>query len=360
VLDSYATTITYKDFVVGDESVAAVATAVSLSGIGAVTGATISGSVQNATAVGQPGAEVTVAAAGVLFYDSVQGIYAEDSIVIYTNEYGTYSVEAIAHTVNTAGHAVTITSGGKTSSSLLKAYFPVNELNAANLALSWDLPAELVVNTTYALTVSLKDKWGNPVATPGADSVTIAGNGSVLVNGVINGVSVKFNKTGEALVFVRSIKDIAGPGAVTATLLQGASAYAVDPAVAVGVNSAATAGFDTFTSLVAITTDVTSTVWNETVFSSVLEAVVDVKETATVAVSDTKVNVGSFKGYVALYAKGYKGMKMSAIVAGKWIVVPTLASDFERVVRYTGAGYDIVTTIYIDGVMVETFSVTTK
>ena len=51
---------------------------------------------------------------------------------------------------------------------------------------------------------------------------------------------------------------------------------------------------------------------------------------------------------------------MSAIVAGKWIQVDSLASDFERVVRYTGAGYDIVTTIYIDGVKVETFNVTTK
>ena len=79
-----------------------------------------------------------------------------------------------------------------------------------------------------------------------------------------------------------------------------------------------------------------------------------------VVAADAKVNVGSFKGYVALYAKGYKGKKMSAIVAGKWIVVASLASDFERVVRYTGAGYDIVTTIYIDGVSVQSFNVTTK
>ena len=58
--------------------------------------------------------------------------------------------------------------------------------------------------------------------------------------------------------------------------------------------------------------------------------------------------------------RAMQAQKMSAIVAGKWIVVASLASDFERVVRYTGAGYDIVTTIYIDGVMVETFNVTTK
>jgi hypothetical protein len=84
--------------------------------------------------------------------------------------------------------------------------------------------------------------------------------------------------------------------------------------------------------------------------------------TATgVAASETKVNVGSFKGYVALYAKGYEGQKMSAIVAGKWIVVASLASDFERVVRFTGAGYTITTKIYIDGVMIGTeFTTVTK
>jgi hypothetical protein len=80
-----------------------------------------------------------------------------------------------------------------------------------------------------------------------------------------------------------------------------------------------------------------------------------------VASSETKVNVGSFKGYVALYAKGYKGQKMTAIVAGKWIKVDSLASDFERVVRYTGAGYSITTKIYIDGVQIgDAFTTMTK
>ena len=91
-----------------------------------------------------------------------------------------------------------------------------------------------------------------------------------------------------------------------------------------------------------------------------LDLVVTKTLTVGAVASATKVNVGSFKGYVALYAKGYKGKKMSAIVAGKWIVVASLATDFERVVRYTGAGYDIVTTIYIDGVSVQSFNVTTK
>tara|TARA_B110000503_G_scaffold126917_1_gene196072 strand:- start:369 stop:590 length:222 start_codon:yes stop_codon:yes gene_type:complete len=65
-------------------------------------------------------------------------------------------------------------------------------------------------------------------------------------------------------------------------------------------------------------------------------------------------------GFAALYAKGYKGFKFSAIVAGKWLVVDSLASDYEHAVRYTVAGYDIVTTIYIDRVLVDTINLVTK
>jgi hypothetical protein len=80
----------------------------------------------------------------------------------------------------------------------------------------------------------------------------------------------------------------------------------------------------------------------------------------TTPVADQKVNVGSFKGFVALYAKGYAGQRMSAIVAGKWIVVESLDSGFERVVRFTGAGFNIDVKIYIDRVLTGSFNVLTK
>jgi len=76
--------------------------------------------------------------------------------------------------------------------------------------------------------------------------------------------------------------------------------------------------------------------------------------------SEMKVNVGSFKGYVALYAKGYAGQRMSAKVGKDWVVVPALASDFERVVEFTGAGVDVAVKIYIDRVLIDTFDITTK
>ena len=153
--------------------------------------------------------------------------------------------------------------------------------------------------------------------------------------------------SGTAVAYLRSIKDVDGLAAIGVQLTD--------------IDQDADALSDS-DNLAAVLTDVKATAWDESTWAGTLENTLTFATTAAdvVVSSDTKVNVGSFKGYVALYAKGYKGMKMSAIVAGKWIVVASLATDFERVVRYTGAGYDIVTTIYIDGVMIETFNTTTK
>ena len=73
-----------------------------------------------------------------------------------------------------------------------------------------------------------------------------------------------------------------------------------------------------------------------------------------------KVNAIAMSGRVELYARGYEGRRFSAKVAGKWLKVDSLASDFERVLRATGAGYDIKVELYIDGVLIETLSLTTK
>jgi len=89
-------------------------------------------------------------------------------------------------------------------------------------------------------------------------------------------------------------------------------------------------------------------------------ATIAITASGTVASADTKVNAGSFKGYVAVYAKGYEGKRLSAKVGKDWVVVPALASNFVRVVEYTGAGYTINVPIYIDRVLVDTITVVTK
>ena len=78
-----------------------------------------------------------------------------------------------------------------------------------------------------------------------------------------------------------------------------------------------------------------------------------------------KLTVGSFKGYVAIYTKGYEGQKLSAKVDGKWLVVDPLKeswrqNNYSRSVRYTGAGYDILVHLYVDGEFIKTEMLTTK
>jgi hypothetical protein len=51
---------------------------------------------------------------------------------------------------------------------------------------------------------------------------------------------------------------------------------------------------------------------------------------------------------------------MTAKVAGKWIKVDSIASDFERTVRYTGAGYRIFVHLYIDGALVKIIQTITE
>ena len=76
--------------------------------------------------------------------------------------------------------------------------------------------------------------------------------------------------------------------------------------------------------------------------------------------SSQKLNAGSFKGYVAIYAKGYEGKILSAKVAGKWLKINSLGSNFERILLPTGAGYEIKIDLYIDAVLLEQMEVTTR
>ena len=76
--------------------------------------------------------------------------------------------------------------------------------------------------------------------------------------------------------------------------------------------------------------------------------------------SERKLNAGSFKGYVALYAKGYKGERFSAKVGKDWVIRPALEEDFVRIVEFTGAGYTINVRMYINSELAKTITVTTK
>jgi hypothetical protein len=79
--------------------------------------------------------------------------------------------------------------------------------------------------------------------------------------------------------------------------------------------------------------------------------------------SSQKVNAGSFKGYVAIYAKGHEGQRLSAKVGNDWVIVPGIPAaknNLYRHVEYAGTGVDIAVRIYIDRVLIDTINLRTK
>ena len=66
------------------------------------------------------------------------------------------------------------------------------------------------------------------------------------------------------------------------------------------------------------------------------------------AAVSSKVNAGSFNGYVAVYAKGHKGKTLSWKIAGKWFKT-TITSDYQVFQRRTAAvGLDVDVHLYIN------------
>jgi hypothetical protein len=336
--------VNYDDFITGTASSTNVApTDGSEDGTG--DDFVINGTVVDSNGAGVPGAPVTLAGTGFQFVKNAGTVYSIDSISFAANEAGAFSVRGWTHVASATGNLVTVTSGDQTETIKVKSAMPAGNGSTSvdNLTFSWDFPTSVVVNTTYAVTATLTDKWANPLA--GA-SLNFNGYAAAQFNASSSAVGKTTDKNGQATVYLRSLKDVTGLAAVGVTFVD------------YDVNGTTT---DLTTAAGAVRTDVEGTVWDESLWTNTLEAEISFLTAAQATSADQKVNVGTFKGFVALYAKGYEGQKMSAIVAGKWIVVESLASDFERVVRFTGAGYTITTKLYIDGEQVgDAFTTLTK
>jgi hypothetical protein len=347
-----STAITYDDFLSGGAATSAAAPAPNDGNV------ELKGTVVDANGAGIPGAPVTITGAGLQFVVDGGTKYYTDSITAVANAAGVFNVDVYSHIVNATGATITVTSGASSATTLLKTFLPAATAVDGNvLAFSMDMPANVVMNKTYAVTVTLTDKWGNPIQTKDASAVSalsIQGTGSVQINSSDTATTKNFGKDGKTTVFVRSVKDIAGPGAVVASLK--AAKY----------TGGSLAGSDQAITITEITTDVLTTAWDETVFSNELEVAVEVAETEAglpAAASGQKVNAGSFKGYVALYALGYEGQRMSAKVGNDWVIVPSIpaaTNDLFRAVEFVGAGVEISVRIYIDRVLLTTIPLLTK
>jgi hypothetical protein len=343
--------VIYEDFITGTPN--AVTNPAPTSSVGT----SLSGTVVTTTGVGIPGAVITVSADGVQFAKASGGTpsgkYFLDTITVVADAAGSFEVKMWTHVANATGTKVTVTGAGITETVTWKTYLPgngTNNLTGAQLVFSWNVPAVIVKDTTYRLTAKLADVWGNPVPTKvngGVNGVSFQGLGSVTVNSLSTAVDKNFDKNGEATVFIRSVKDVAGPGSITATL--GAANY-----------DALSTPTATALTVAAIATNAAGTSWNETLFDPALEVDVEVLETAPAASATGKVNVGSFNGKLVVYAAGLDGAKISWKVAGRWGTA-VASGNYDIFDRPVGAaGRNVNVEIYVNGVKQLTKTVLTR
>ena len=280
----------------------------------------VKGTVTNATGAPLKGVKVTLSSAGKIMFTSEDGhVNGVGSLTVRTNTLGVYKVFV---TSNSAGNqTVTATSGAASAAEVIT--FAAAAVGTATQISFAGSSATATSGSTFKIVATVSDTYGNPVDIDTADApamiVTYTGDGITLPT------------------TLPTLTDAAGK--LSFNVLLGSN-DSNDGAVSVSYD------LDGDGSLTD-TGNVTAT-WT-----------VDVNPVVAAA-ADTKVNAGSFKGFVAVYAKGHLGKRLSAKVGKDWVVVPALDSNFVRVVEYTGAGYTIAVRIYIDRVLVNTINVTTK
>jgi hypothetical protein len=286
-------------------------------------GTTLSGSVTDSTSAVTHSA-VTLSAPGLQF--RVGSVTALDSITVLTDPTnGQFSGVSVFS--NKAGKFTVTATAGAVSKTLDLTFS--NAANDSGASLVIDAPAFAAPGATMVVKGTLTDKFGNPVSA--TNGVASAGSGAG---------NVKF-----ALTY-------SGPGLIVGSLPTATDANgSFEFRVLLGSS-------DTGAAVVTATYDGDDTSATDTATPQIV-----VSKTVTVGVEptvDTKVNAGSFKGYVAVYAKGYEGKRLSAKIGNDWVIVPSLASNFERVTDFTGAGVSIAVRIYIDRVLVDTINLVTK
>jgi len=267
---------------------------------------------------------------------SAPGLVIQDADDTTETASGTLTVQATNKTANfkfaatkTGTYVVTFTNGTETTTSeIVVDSAPSNK----GATITFDT-TQITPGKTKVITGTVLDANGNPVNTTRAGEVAgDSGTASILVT-----------YTGDAGIVVGTMP--------TETDANGNFTLAV-------LTSAADRGTLTITATYMKAGAATATAHKITAIQAVNVG------PAVAASADQKITVGSFKGYVAIYTKGYMGQKLSAKVAGKWLVVDPIAAyksnDYSRTIRLTGAGYTIAVDLYIDGVFVRSEVVTTK
>ena len=264
--------------------------------------------------------QVTFSGANLTF-KSATGIYSKGSITVWTDSSGVADVDVSSQVGGT--QVMTVTAGGASATKSI-----VFAGAGATVGTTWTItmPASVAAGSTFKVVGTLTDKFGNPVAVSDTADISVTYDGPGLVSGTLPNTT---NALGQFSFWVLAGSSDSGTGTVTASYDQGSDGD----------------------------------------FTGAVTGDMDVVATKTILIGEAavtkKVNAGSFKGYVAVYARGYEGQRLSAKIGKDWIIVPSIVNNQEsgtlfRVTDFTGAGVDIAVRIYIDRVLIDTINLTTK
>ena len=311
----------------------------------------ISGKVVNATTLAAlPGEQVTITGPSSILFraDSSAGdtgqVYGFGSATMFADDNGRFTFEAWSNTQQTDVE-LTVTSGA--GSKDVEVTFGGVKATAGT-AMTVDAPSYVKPGSTLVSTATLTDVYGNAVDTKlsidyEADSTSAAAAFGAGTEGDDAGEETNFKVTyvgdGITVTALPTATDGDGQAKVQALL---------------GQNDSGT-----------ITITYSYDHDNDGNYTDVDDIVVVRTITIGDAPAETKVNAGSFKGYVAVYAKGYEGKRLSAKIGNDWVIVDPIVNNQEngslfRTTDFTGAGVDIAVRIYIDRVLIDTINLTTK
>jgi len=268
---------------------------------------TVSGTVTDSDNDGIAGVAVELSAEGLNFADANTSagstLMLNNSVVVVTDANGDY--EAFVRSSVSGKQTVNVNAQGAKASVDVTFEGSTGTADAMTLQVA----SAVVDGRTSDVKVTVLDKLGNPVS---GVAVTFKETGP----GYLNTNSGTTDADGEVMVNLITLEGDTGSSTITASATIGLEATSVAKTITVGAVASA-----------------------------------------------QKVNAGSFKGYVALYAKGYEGQRMSAKVGKDWVIVaaiPAAANDLFRAVEFVGAGVEISVRLYIDRVLIDTIPLVTK
>jgi len=261
------------------------------------------------------GSNVVISSPGLIIYSGTDS--ASDTLTVRAGSAGVVTFKATSTMAGT--YTVSIVAGAATASTQIVV---APALYSAGTAVSYDV-SELLVGKSSTVTGTLVDANGNPVATGVTGSIVVAWTGG----GLPFNLPTDTDANGEFEFQVLVLSTEVGEAAVSLT-------YRPNGATVDTKNKTFANAIDLVSSL-------------------------------TPVAGDQKVNAGSFKGYVAVYARGYEGQRLSAKIGKDWVIVDPIVNNQEngslfRVTDFTGAGVDIAVRIYIDRVLIDTINLTTK